>query len=106
MDQVQEMLVHSGDARFSEGEAEAVHQTLVQAEVGQTQEGMKALAVEQRTATALVKGLQAYSLRDYGTAAGYLERALEVGRGSLLLLLLSDGNALPLGLNSSGQAGD
>jgi serine/threonine protein kinase len=97
MGQVQEMLVQTGDARFNEGEANAVNETLVKAKKGQTEQGMMALAVEQQTASALVAGLRAFSLKDYGAAAGYMERAFEVGRGSLLLMLLSDGTALPLG---------
>lgn len=101
-EQVQEMLVSKGDARFNDGEAKAVRDTLSRAEQGQTTQGLVALRVEQDTANAIVDGLRAYSLRDYGAAAGYMERAFQVGNGSLLLLLLSDGNMLPM----DGQAPD
>ncbi|MDF1837734.1 MAG: protein kinase [Planctomycetota bacterium] len=96
LDQVQEMLVSNGGARFNEGEAESVRVTLERAQEGQTTLGLAALRVEQETAEVLVAGLRAYSLKDYGAAAGYMERAFQVGSGSLLLLLLSDGELLPL----------
>ncbi|MCP5022016.1 MAG: protein kinase [bacterium] len=96
LDQVQEMFVQSSNARFSEGEVQDVLDILSRATVGQTDAGQIALAIEARTAEAVVMGLQAYSSRDYGAAAGYFERSFDIGRGSLLLLLLSDGGSLPL----------
>ncbi len=96
LDHVQEMLTQDEGARFTEGEVADVIEELAKASAGQTEAGQIALTIETQTAQALVLGLQAYSSKDYGAAAGYMERAFEVGRGSLLLLLLSDGSALPL----------
>ncbi len=96
LDQVQEMFVQSSNARFTKGEVQDVIEILARAKVGQTHAGQIALEIETQTAEAVAMGLQAYSARDYGAAAGYFERSFVVGRGSLLLLLLSDGGSLPL----------
>ena len=92
---VEEMFDGARDAHFTEGEAEAALEEFRAAPepvqtVGRSQQGL-----ELRAATPLVQALRAWSDQLPGAAIGYLERALDTGRGSWVVTLLSDGSRLP-----------
>jgi len=94
LDQVGEMLVEGSESRFTDGEKRKALEWLESARAGQTSAGLVRLERELRVALPLAQGLRCLSDGQPGSAAGYLERAIELGHGTWILALLTDGSQL------------
>lgn len=92
---VQEMFTLGQEAKFTEGEAEATLAEFAAPPEPPDAASRAALDRERRAAAPIVHSLRALSEDQPGAAAGYLERAIDLGRETWVVTLLSDGSGLP-----------